>query len=329
MGQWADGGPLGHWATRLNIVQTPGFVMDTLRSLFSVETLFSAFSVQTTTRYGQPHIPHALRGRSADEVGVTRLPDSDSNVGWDVVRVLSIVKAWSLASIFCNVLVSSHGYRGEVLEDAVYFRSRSPETGLITVMAHTSEFDPGNITILMSPKIVAFPRLLRYTVAAEDQLFTTLPSSYYFQSLKVLPVTRGGGVDQDNLLRVIDKLDQGGWVELFPEGRISMTPGVPLLPIRPGVGRLIAEAKVPPMVIPIYSEGMEKAKPPDLAPNIGKDIHVHVMVGDPIDLSSVLDECAVESVGKHECWRMLADAIYDAMLELRGQLRKRKADDGF
>ncbi|KNC55966.1 phospholipid/glycerol acyltransferase [Thecamonas trahens ATCC 50062] len=300
--------------------------------------LFSSLSLSfTTSALPAPHCPHAKPEKTYHDVvdvpGIHKLPSSDHNVGWSMLSTVSIATAWTLASIHCNGFVTPHVYNEKALEDAVYFRSRKPGQGLITVANHVSEFDPGFIPMTLRWITCLRPRLVRWTLAAEDQLFTNLASSYYFQSLKVLPVTRGGGVMQPNMLRAVDKLNgSSAWVNIFPEGRISMDHAPdeipPLLPIKLGVGRLITECDTPPMVLPIYQEGMNVTKPPDKAPIFSRDIHVHVAVGEPIELADILEQAAAEAWDDRRTWAAIAVRIGEAFAVMREEMAVRRAASG-
>lgn len=52
------------------------------------------------------------------------------------------------------------------------------------------------------------------------------------------------------------KLDRGEWVHLFPEGSRSRDGGKTIQPIKRGVGRLVAEARESPVVLPFVHLGM-------------------------------------------------------------------------
>lgn len=117
-----------------------------------------------------------------------------------------------------------------------------------------------------------------WVLASEELCFNTNFLSTYFSSGKVMPITRGAGVNQVQFTEFIDREKYGDWVHLYPEGRIyqdngylpkdkdgcwitgsgrKSPPNRHLGPLKWGVGRLILESPVTPIIIPIYHKGME------------------------------------------------------------------------
>lgn len=63
----------------------------------------------------------------------------------------------------------------------------------------------------------------------------------FFQSGKVVPIERGGGLDQPSLSILAKRLgEHGDWLHVFPEGRISYDGK--LADLRWGVGRMVCDA---------------------------------------------------------------------------------------
>jgi 1-acyl-sn-glycerol-3-phosphate acyltransferase len=57
----------------------------------------------------------------------------------------------------------------------------------------------------------------------------------------------------------VDRLNEGHWLHLYPEGKVNVNKEN--MRIKWGVGRLIAECKVPPIIVPIYHFGMDSLLP--------------------------------------------------------------------
>ena len=68
-----------------------------------------------------------------------------------------------------------------------------------------------------------------------------------------MPVVRGAGVFQAGVDFCVDVLSNKGWVHVFPEGRVTKSP----IRIKWGISRLIYESKIPPILLPIWIEGMQ------------------------------------------------------------------------
>ena len=115
----------------------------------------------------------------------------------------------------------------------------------------------------------------------------------------------------------LDRINDGDWLHIFPEGTRSED-GV-LLPLKPGVGRIISEANTAPIVVPFYHLGMgdilRKGEK-----KLGLNKHVHVIVGDPIDFDDILDEHY-----EHETLRYVAitTRISERLQQLQLRLQQR------
>lgn len=70
---------------------------------------------------------------------------------------------------------------------------------------------------------------------------------------KVVPIVRGDGVYQPVMNQMVDELNRGSWLHIFPEGGINMEKKK--LRLKWGVGRLVADTDVTPIVVPFYHHG--------------------------------------------------------------------------
>jgi monolysocardiolipin acyltransferase len=77
--------------------------------------------------------------------------------------------------------------------------------------------------------------------------------------VKVLPIKRGIGIDQAALTLGVQKLNQGDWIQYFPEG--TRTRSGELGSTRMGIGKLVALPEVTPIVVPIVHSGLENVMP--------------------------------------------------------------------
>lgn len=197
------------------------------------------------------------------------------------------------------------------------WKDRPPGTPLITVSNHHSCLDDfilfGSLFSLSElTKVEKF----RWTLTAVDICFKNPLHSYFFSWGKGIPIWRtvrdinshklihmGGGVDQPSMNFAIQILNQGGWVHIFPQGRIIHPfefDGESNLRLRWGIGRLLAESNVLPLVLPIWHCGLELLNPSEefdsfetLRRIIGKPQILTIAVGETINpdgFRSILSE---------------------------------------
>lgn len=99
-------------------------------------------------------------------------------------------------------------------------------------------------------KYVCSSKRIRWALAAHDICFTRKSHSTFFMYGKCIPCVRGGGVFQPAVDACIDKLHLGEWVHVFPEGKVNMEQEY--IRFKWGVGRMIFESPVVPIIIPIW-----------------------------------------------------------------------------
>jgi len=141
---------------------------------------------------------------------------------------------------------------------------RPPGTPLLTLCNHHSCFDdPGVWGALLSASTLASSRAMRWSVSASEVIFLNRPLAAFFNLGKVIPIVRGWGTEQPAMRFLEARLSAGGWVNLFPEGKV--TPGGPPYAgrrYRWGVGSLLASCRPsPPLVLPICHVGMDRLLP--------------------------------------------------------------------
>jgi 1-acyl-sn-glycerol-3-phosphate acyltransferase len=188
---------------------------------------------------------------------------------------------------------------------------------LITVSNHISLVDdPSGMSTLVPHSVRMSANKMRWGVCSEGECNTR---GTFFATLasvgNTLPIQRGAGLYQQGMSAISDKLDQGEWVHLFPEGRIwqefgktkrtpdgrwclpstrCSAPWVKLGPFKWGVGKLIANAEVLPIVVPYFQYGLHNVVPQrgaddgirDDAPRLGQD--VTFKVGDPVEVLDLI-----------------------------------------
>lgn len=192
-------------------------------------------------------------------------------------------------------------------------------------------------------------RKIRWSLAAHDICFTNSWHSYFFMLGKCIPVIRGGGVYQEAMDFCIEKLAAGEWIHVFPEGKVNMFKETMRFAIfffflyiylfytsssifsflfffvlkfysivfrlKWGIGRLIFESPVPPLVVPIYHLGMDDVLPNEPPYRLKIRKKVTMNYGDPIDFSELVEELRVSKVSEEEARKAITDRIQTELLK--------------
>lgn len=153
---------------------------------------------------------------------------------------------------------------------------------LVTVANHVSVFDEPLMWSALPWRHLMRPQCMRYTLAAEEILFPNALFAWYGESARAIPVVRGNGIDQRGVDVALNVLNSGGWIHVFSEGKVNQTDQL-ISPFRWGVGKLVAEAQVQPIVLPIFVNGLQYTFPETARtriPRFGYDFDF--AVGDPV-----------------------------------------------
>lgn len=209
-----------------------------------------------------------------------------------------------------------HG--ADKLEQAV---SQRPEgQSLITVCNHVASMDdPLVMAALLPPSILIQAKNLRWTLCATDRCFTNAAFSAFFRSVKVLPLRRGAGLQQEGIDIALSKLKNGDWVHIFPEGSRSRDGGKTIGAIRRGIGRLVTDVEKTPVVIPFVHTGMQEMMPiGSKFPSIHKK--VTVLVGDPIELDDIINQSSRQCLSKEAVYDAIAVRVGERMRVMKAEL---------
>lgn len=128
---------------------------------------------------------------------------------------------------------------------------------------------------------------------------------------KCIPVIRGGGVYQPAVDLCIEKLAAGDWVHIFPEGKVNMTKEH--LRFKWGIGRMIYESPVIPIIVPIWHEGMDEVLPnyPPYILKFGKKITINI--GEPIDISELVGSLKADDTPEPIARKIITDKLQEHM----------------
>ncbi|CAH8498977.1 unnamed protein product [Heterobilharzia americana] len=159
--------------------------------------------------------------------------------------------------------------------------SRPSNQPLITVSNHHSCLDDFFLNgSLLTLRHIANVTMCRWCLTAVDICYTTWFYSQFCFWFRGIPVWRkvrdplsgkithfGGGVYQPSMDFCIDLLNSGQWIHVFPQGRIiqpNERNSEQDIRLRWGIGRLIAESKEDPIVLPIWHCGFDELNPSEV-----------------------------------------------------------------
>lgn len=223
-----------------------------------------------------PLAPHALRRSipGAEESLNHLLPPSNR-------LVLSVVAI--IAKLFLRFYSKTKVYGLENLMSAL-LDPKYANRPIITISNHVSTMDDPFLFGTLPFNIVNNSRRMRWCLGARELCFSSKIVSFFCGSGRVLPIIRGDGIYQPAIDLSIKKLNDGGWIHLFPEGFVSQDMKN-IKMFRWGVARMILECKQAPLIVPFYHEGLNVTMPLEPEPPIPKyGSNIHIYFGKIIDM---------------------------------------------
>jgi monolysocardiolipin acyltransferase len=187
--------------------------------------------------------------------------------------------------------------------------------GLLTYSNHVSLFDDP----LLVANIVSGPySRVRWVGADAVNFFGNRFKAWLFTAGRSVPIMRGTRLDQPGVDFLRDRLIEGDWVHLLPEGGRTRDPEALLISsFKAGIGMLIAETK--PLALPFYHYGMHSVLPVGaVRPRVGQN--VRMVFGDVIDCD---DEWLSGVAARHSAaedgpglWRAISKETHETVARL-------------
>ena len=207
------------------------------------------------------------------------------------------------------------------------FREDAERRPVVSVINHHSCFDdPGLWGAVLSPAQLLDTRHMRWGASASEVIFSSRPLETFWKLGKVVPIVRGWGVQQPAMDFLLDKLNRGGWVNIFPEGKVTVTEAG-LGSFRWGVGRLIWDCDTAPTLLPVLHCGMDSVLPnpasaSDPQPCVVRPGNlVTVNIGPPEDLRPLVAELRARGVEAAEARQLLTAHVAAVMARLHRETR--------
>jgi len=241
---------------------------------------------------------------------------------WRLSSRFTIAAVGLIGRFILSFLNKTQVVNRERLLDAI--DDRPAHVPLLTVANHASCFDdPGLWGGILDVRHF-HPDVIRWSLTAHDVCFTNALHSQFFARGNCVPVVRGAGVYQRGLDFCVDLLNRGRWVHIFPEGKVNAEQKP--MRFKWGVGRLVSEARVTPIVLPMWHCGMDRVLPNREPYRFKWGNRVLLNVGRPVDLAKLMSQPAYLRADDRGRRQLITDRIQHELMALKEQTERLYAD---
>ncbi|ESN94972.1 hypothetical protein HELRODRAFT_87213 [Helobdella robusta] len=246
-------------------------------------------------------------------------PIGQFSFGWKLASRLTMGAVGLTSKFFIDFLNRTKIYNAHVLHDSI--ENRPKDRPLITICNHHSCLDEPLIWALLKWKHHSYRNdLMRWTTGAADVCFNKEWHSKFFALGRTIPLVRGDGVYQRSMDFAVQLLNQGAWVHIYPEGKVNLTHRH--MRLKWGIGRLIADCQMTPIVIPFWHLGCMDDILPNTRPYRLKMFKkLSVLIGQPMDLKETIDQLNKSKATPVEKRKVLTDMIQSEFRKLEEEAK--------
>jgi 1-acyl-sn-glycerol-3-phosphate acyltransferase len=198
--------------------------------------------------------------------------------------------------------------RTEIIGKKNVQRTKPP---FLFISNHVSMLDDAFVgPLVFLPRALWNYHFIPYHLPEKKNFYRGPFFSFVMCAVKCIPITRGQGVFQPGMEKLIRKLKEGGTLHVFPEGTRTRTGEIGKGKI--GVGRLVRESGA--KVIPCYHSGLEQVLPiGHKIPRIGK--RVRIQIGEALNLDKYM-----EMPNAPKTWQMISIQMIEAIKQQKDKL---------
>jgi monolysocardiolipin acyltransferase len=182
---------------------------------------------------------------------------------------------------------------------------------LLFISNHVSMLDDAFVgPLVFLPRALWNYHFIPYHLPEKKNFYRGPFFSFVMYAVKCIPITRGQGVFQPGMEKLIRKLKEGGTLHVFPEGTRTRNGEIGKGKI--GVGRLVRETGA--KVVPCYHSGLEQVLPiGHKIPRFGK--RVRIQIGEAMCLDKYM-----EMPNAPKTWQMISVQMIEAIREQKEKL---------